>query len=128
MPPRKERIPVVLDTNVVVSFFLSRNLLSASARIFKLWFKQRKLQLIVSGEIIVEYVEVLLRLGVAEKRVKLFNEVLQKRATVTRVNLGARPSLSRDPDDNIFLATAMAGSAGFLVTNDKDLLDIPASQ
>jgi putative PIN family toxin of toxin-antitoxin system len=128
VPPRKERISVVLDTNVVVSFFLSRNLLSAAARIFKLWFKQRKLQLIVSDEIIVEYVEILLRLGVSEKRVELFSEVLQKRVTVTCINLGARPVISRDPDDNVFLATAMAGNAKFLVTNDKDLLDVPASQ
>lgn len=32
---------------------------------------------------------------------------------------------SRDPDDNIFLSTARAGRADFLITNDRDLLDLP---
>ena len=30
--------------------------------------------------------------------------------------------LSRDPDDNLFVATAMAGRAKFLVSQDRDLL------
>ena len=32
-----------------------------------------------------------------------------------------------DPDDNLVLATAIAGKAEYVVTNDRDLLDIPAS-
>lgn len=32
--------------------------------------------------------------------------------------------LSRDADDNAFIATAIAGKAKYLVTNDRDLLDI----
>jgi predicted nucleic acid-binding protein len=30
--------------------------------------------------------------------------------------------LSRDPDDNLFVATAVASRAEFLVTQDRDLL------
>ncbi len=30
--------------------------------------------------------------------------------------------LSRDPDDNLFVATAVAAQAEFLVTQDRDLL------
>src|SRR5258708_6486052 len=44
--------------------------------------------------------------------------------TVTHVSLGSRSKLSRDPDDNIMIATARSGKASFLVTNDLDLLEI----
>ena len=86
------------------------------------------MQFIVSDEVIEEYVEVLRRLQVAEPRLRRFRERLLRRATVTRVNLGARPgarpTASRDPDDNVFLATAIAGRAKFVITNDPDLLNI----
>ena len=95
MSPRKDRPPVVLDTNVVIGYYLSTNSQSANAKVYLLWRTRRRLQLVVSGE------------------------------TVTHVNLGARPTEGRDPDDNLMLATAAAGKAAYLVTNDRDLLDIP---
>jgi putative PIN family toxin of toxin-antitoxin system len=80
----------------------------------------------VSNELVEEYLELLRRLNVEEARVSRFEERLRKRRTVGWVNLGPRPLESRDPDDNLLLATAVAGRAKFLVTNDHDLLDIPA--
>jgi len=41
------------------------------------------------------------------------------------VQLGRRFRESRDPDDNVLLAAAFAGAAEFLLTNDKDLLELP---
>ncbi len=124
MPPRKKRITVVFDTNVLIAFYLSKNSKSAVKKIFNLWRNQRKLQLIVSDEIITEYLEILARLNVSEKQIGAFNERLEKRRTVTKVSLGKIPTESRDVDDNLVLATALVGKAGFLITNDKDLLDI----
>jgi predicted nucleic acid-binding protein len=43
------------------------------------------------------------------------------------VRLSKRFLESRDPDDNLMLATAHAGKADYLVTNDKDLLDLPCA-
>lgn len=128
MPPRKKRIVVVLDTNVVVGFYLSRNQASPNAQVFRLWRDRRKLQLILSSELTAEYLEVLPRLGVGENKVARLAERLERRETVTHVNLGARATESRDPEDNFLLSTAAAGKAHFLVTNDRDLLDIPALQ
>jgi putative PIN family toxin of toxin-antitoxin system len=125
VPPRRERIPVVLDTNVVIAHYLSRSHRSAARRIFRLWRDLRRLQLVISDEVETEYLEVLGRLHVADVRLRRFGERLRRRETVTRVNLGARPRASSDPDDNVFLATAMAGKASFVITNDPDLLDIP---
>jgi len=36
-----------------------------------------------------------------------------------------RPAVSRDPDDDVFLYTALHGDAQWLVSGDKDLLEIP---
>ena len=128
MPPRKRRIPVVFDTNVIVGFYLSRNPRSANQQAFRLWRDQRTLQLIVGDEVLHEYLEVLSRLAVPEPLVKRLGDRFERRKTVTRVSLGSRPKLSRDPDDNVMIATARSGKAKFLVTNDHDLLDISASE
>jgi uncharacterized protein len=128
VPPRKRRIPVVFDTNVVVGFYLSRNPSSANQQAFRLWRDQRTLQLIVSDEVMQEYLEVLSRLGVPDLLAKRLAERFARRKTVTHVRLGSRPKISRDPDDNVVIATARSGKARFLVTNDYDLLDISASE
>jgi predicted nucleic acid-binding protein len=47
---------------------------------------------------------------------------------VTTVRLGPRFTTSRDPDDDLFLATAAVGKAQYLITNDRDLLDITTVQ
>jgi len=127
VPPLKRRIVVVLDTNVVVGFFLSRNKASQNAQVFRLWRDQRKLQLILGSDLTAEYLEDLSRLGIGERKVARLAERLANRETVTHVNLGARAIESRDPEDNFVLSSAAAGKARFLVTNDRDLLDIPAS-
>ncbi|HEY0296263.1 MAG TPA: putative toxin-antitoxin system toxin component, PIN family [Bordetella sp.] len=36
-----------------------------------------------------------------------------------------RPEYSRDPDDDVFLHTALHGKAEWLVSGDKDLLELP---
>lgn len=124
MPPRKERIPVVFDTNILIANYLGENLKSATKKIFSLWRIHRKLQLIVSPEIVAEYLEILERLNIPSKRINAFSERIEKRLTVTKISLGKIPTESRDVDDNLVLATALTGKADFLITNDKDLLDI----
>jgi uncharacterized protein len=124
MPPKKARLSVVLDTNVIVGQLLSRTRRSANARVFDLWLVKRELQLIVSPPLVEEYLELLARLGVAEERIARFRQRLLAARTVTRVNLGKRFPLSRDPDDDFLLATAHTGRAEYLVTNDRDLLDL----
>jgi len=68
------------------------------------------------------------RLQIAENRVERFKERLRKRETVTHVQLETRPIGSRDADDNIIPAAAIAGKAKFPITNDRDLLHISAKE
>jgi putative PIN family toxin of toxin-antitoxin system len=123
--PRKDRTGAVLDTNVLVGYYLSRKKDSANSKVFLLWRTRRTLQLIVSDEVVAEYLEVLRRLGVPDVRISRLEERIRNRQTVSHTNLGVHPTESRDPDDNVMLATAAAGKAEYLVTNDHDLLDIP---
>lgn len=125
MPRRKDRIPVVFDTNVILGFYLSSRPSSVNSKVYRLWRDHRRLQLLVSAEIVTEYLEVLERVGISVQRIKRLAEALAKYQTVTRVTLGARPAASRDADDDLFLATALAGKAKFLITRDYDLLDLP---
>ncbi|MGH7453055.1 MAG: putative toxin-antitoxin system toxin component, PIN family [bacterium] len=126
MAVKKKRLPVVLDTNVVIANYLSTNPQSPNVVTVRLW-RERKLQLIVSDIIADEYIDVLNRLGISENLVTNFSTSLDESGTVTHVNLGKRFTDSRDPKDNPFLSTAAAGRAKFLVTSDSDLLDIPES-
>jgi putative PIN family toxin of toxin-antitoxin system len=123
---RKKRTPVVLDTNVFVRAFKARAEENANRRILRLWLIQRQLQLIVSRELLDEYLDIfgeVLEMDdatLAEWQARFLND---SRCTV--VGLGRRYAFSRDPDDNLLLAVASSGPAEFLVTNDRDLLELP---
>ena len=128
VPPRKDRIAVVLDTNVIVGRFLSRGRPSANLKVYNLWSFERRLQLVVSQSIIDEYLETLERVIDEPHLIAPFRARLQNSPTVTRINLGKRFRFSRDPDDNTLLDTAHTGRARYLVTNDRDLLEISSKE
>lgn len=101
---------------------------SPNQQVVRLWLLQRKLQLIVSAGIVEEY------LGVFRAVLQFDDDLIEQwrrrfvsdpRTTVA--GLGRRYVESRDPDDNLMLSTAAAGRAEYLVTNDRDLLDLPQS-
>jgi putative PIN family toxin of toxin-antitoxin system len=122
---RKDRIPVVFDTNLFVARMLRRNKTSINQRVFDLWIVRRRLQLIISHPILDEYLGVLEMLGASPQKLTSLKNYLLTAKTVTIIDPGKRFYLSRDPDDNKFLDAAHAGKAAFLVTRDNDLLDIP---
>jgi len=122
---RKDRIPVVFDTNLFITRLLRTKKNSINQRAFNLWLLRRRLQLVISRPILDEYLGVLAMLGATPQNLaRLENHLLTAR-TATIVDLGKRLHLSRDPDDNKFLDTASAGKAKYLVTRDNDLFDIP---
>ncbi|HEX8265690.1 MAG TPA: putative toxin-antitoxin system toxin component, PIN family [Pyrinomonadaceae bacterium] len=122
--PRKSRVAVVFDTNIMVGQLLAKTRRSANARVYDLWLVKRQLQLIVSEPIVTEYLELLERIGVETENIARFHERLLNSPVVTLTNLGKRFNDSRDADDNVMLDTAQAGHAKFLITNDRDLLEI----
>lgn len=115
---------VVLDTNVLVSFVLTKG--ETISRIFELWEK-RDLDVLVNDEILVEVKQVMERLvggGVIEKEeYRVFMQVLEKESEyVPSVSV---VKASEDKKDNRFLACAKDGKADYVVSGDeKHLLSL----
>jgi putative PIN family toxin of toxin-antitoxin system len=122
---RKDRIPVVFDTNLFITRFLRHKKNSINQRVFNLWLVHRRLQLVISRPILDEYLGILSMLGATPRKLASLEKYLSTAKTVTQVNLGKHFYLSRDLDDNKFLDTAYVGKVKYLVTRDNDLLDIP---
>ena len=112
---------VVFDTNVVVeAIFWSRS----TARRALTGLALRRFKTAVNQDILDEYAAV-----TAELRARLFPQAQPSGALAwiaaksIRVEpMPLRGKLSRDPDDNVFVASAAAVQATFLVTQDRDLL------
>jgi putative PIN family toxin of toxin-antitoxin system len=114
---------VVFDTNVVVeAIFWPRS----TARRALAGLAMRRYKTAVNQEILDEYTTIS-----AELRARLFPQAAPSGALAwitaksVRVDPMPLPSrLSRDPDDKVFVATAAAARATFLVTQDRDLLEL----
>jgi uncharacterized protein len=125
MVARKWRIRVVLDTNVFVRHFKTTNHSSPNRVIFRLWWVARRIQLIVSSQVVEEYLEIFSRvLEMTSEQNDEWRGRFEEDSRCTVVNLGPRFLMSRDPDDNVFLATALTGQADYLIINDRDLLEL----
>ncbi|HLD74821.1 MAG TPA: putative toxin-antitoxin system toxin component, PIN family [Bdellovibrionota bacterium] len=112
---------VVLDTNIVVSGLFFKGI---PDHIFELWY-QRKFDLLISPDILNEYTRVIGELNrkYPAVQVKPLLDLITLNAHVVEPGKGPIPSCD-DPDDEIFLATAMAGKAHYIVTGDKALLRV----
>ncbi|MCJ7728066.1 MAG: putative toxin-antitoxin system toxin component, PIN family [Actinobacteria bacterium] len=94
-------------------------------KIINLW-KEEKIQLCISGEILEEYLEVLSRLGLAcEPELKGLLNLFKK-----QVNILYKPILIKieiikdDPDDNKFIECAVTNKADYIISGDNHLLNL----
>ena len=126
MVARKKRTPVVVDTNVFVRSFKARRNTNPNRCVIRLWLVEKRLQLIVSNELVQEYLGIFADvLDMDEEALTAWQQRFVADSRSTLANLGRRYVESRDPDDNLLVATACAGRADYLVTNDRDLLELP---
>jgi len=112
---------VLIDTNVLLSAALRDKL---PERVVLHVAGRDDIRWLVTPEILAEYTEVLRRpkFALDDKVLAHWIELLAMRT----VNVGNPPTPSdfpRDPKDAPFLAAALATSANFLITGDRDLLD-----
>ena len=111
---------IVLDTNVFISSFFGGN----PRTIIDLW-KDGRLTLCLSQDIFDEYIEVLRRLGL--DNTPELEEILKLFATGVHIVFTTRtPEIHvvADPDDDKFIACALALKAGCVVSGDKALVDV----
>jgi uncharacterized protein len=112
---------VVIDTNVFVPSFFGGN----PQKIVDMW-KQGKLTLCLSKEIISEYTTVIDRIGLENQ--KELKEIFSLFARgIYSVFSGKTPVLKvviDDPDDDKFIECAVALKAEYIISGDKDLLEV----
>lgn len=116
-------IRAVLDTNTLVSAAIRPN--GEAGKIIK-EVRQQSFLLLYSSGTLTELVDVLNRPRLKDKYqltppyLHLFFNLIRLRGE--KVIVTKRVAVCRDPDDDLFLAVALAGKADFVVTNDSDLL------
>lgn len=111
-------LKVVIDTNIFVAGFLSKNKMSYPAQMLSMW-RAGAFILVISPQILREIVANLYEKGISEDTIEEFVEL------VGEIGLripGAYESTRLDkidPDDNKILAAAYESNADFIVTYDK---------
>lgn len=108
-----------LDTNVLVSAFISRGL---SAEIFRIILKEH--DLILGDAVINEFQRILLeKFKMPDEQV---NNILSflKSFKIYKYSKETSPVELRDKDDEKVPALAIKSNSDMLITGDKDLLDI----
>lgn len=117
---------LVVDTNIIISGLLTTS--TPPSQILNAIYNN-KVILIVSDEIVTEYLRVL-EYPHIRKYKKITDETIRDLAcffieNTERVEVFSNIKKSKDPDDNKFLSLAVDGQADFIVTGDKaDLVSL----
>lgn len=121
-------IVAVLDTNALASGFVRPN--SLPGELLRRW-EAHEFELVVSQHILDELARTLekpyfaARLSEGQRAANL--ALLQTEALVVDLEVHVT-GVAAHPEDDLVLATALNGSADYLVTGDKALLDLGAFQ
>jgi putative PIN family toxin of toxin-antitoxin system len=110
----------VFDTNVLVAAFVSEGVcakLLGRAR-------RKQLDLVLSSFILEEFENVLLKKFSASKEQVRTASHLISEAAQTVPTTSVLSGICRDPDDDQILSCALSAEADYLVTGDRDLLDL----
>lgn len=112
---------IVLDTNVLVSGIFWAG---TPGKILSLWAKD-KFQVLATDVILDEYLRTLEAVAIRVDRMDLYQYWLRR--LPSKVKLVSKRKLfhlCRDPKDDMFIDCAIGGKARYIVSGDKDLLDL----
>jgi putative PIN family toxin of toxin-antitoxin system len=117
MPLKNKR--VIFDTNLWISFLLSKNLISLD-----ILFENAEITLLFSKELLDEFIEVATR-----PKFKRYFSSRDLQALISSIKrhaefiiVSSKINECRDPKDNFLLSLAKDGNASHLISGDKDLL------
>ncbi len=110
---------VALDTNVWIAAFISRGVCDQLVE-----YLVAHHQIVTSPVILDEFAEKMTgKFSMSQRDVKDAQELITSHSMVVLPGPLSKP-ISRDPDDDWILATAVVGGCDCLITGDKDLLTL----
>ncbi|MDB5210726.1 MAG: putative toxin-antitoxin system toxin component, family [Sediminibacterium sp.] len=119
--PKNKPLRLVIDTNLWISF-----LISDRERKLDSLLSLRKVIILFSNDLIDE----INRISHYPKLKKHFGEsaiedmLISLESYIEMVDVSSEVTLCRDPNDDFLLALSQDGKANYLLTGDKDLLEI----
>jgi uncharacterized protein len=112
-------VKVILDTNILLSAFLTDGICS---RILKR-ARHKQFSFILCKPILEETKRLLKeKFSLTAQEIAFFVSILLEAADEQYLPVGVRPGLCRDPDDDVILLCAYGTKTSYLVIGDKDLL------
>ncbi|MBI4687898.1 MAG: putative toxin-antitoxin system toxin component, PIN family [Nitrospirae bacterium] len=110
---------VVVDPNVIISSF--QNPHGNPNKIIDMW-KNGKIILCMSEEIVFEYIEVLNRLNIPKRKTRELTELFKLREYVNfSTNVIHVDAVKDDPQDNKFIECAVVTNAQYIISGDRHL-------
>ncbi len=120
----KHLLRAVLDTNVIIAAFMSKSRSSPNLELIDRWVNDEFI-LLFADDLVLEYQA---KLNYRQIPRKLQADFLARLYTIgERIKVSSAQIIRRvaeDPDDDVFLACAIAGNATHLVTYDPHLLTL----
>ncbi len=119
--PRSKPLLIVINTNLWISFLISNRLRKLDTLLLL-----EKLHFLFSKELLDEINSIITK----PKLQKYFSTnaleemLLILEPYIELVEVKSKVNVSRDPKDNFLLALSKDGKASYLLTGDKDLLDL----
>ncbi len=120
--PTNTKLDIVLDTNQILSGFIFNGM---SKLIFDLVLKDR-LKLYISSTLKTEVLEKLQHFGIVKQVQNEIMNFLETKGILVQTIV--KVIVCRDPEDNFVLELAETAEADYLVTRDRDLLDLPKNE
>lgn len=121
----KRKLHVVLDSVIAVSAFLTKGLtaelVSQCHENVNLYTTEEILQEI--RQVLLEKPHIRNRYTYSSDTVEIFIEYLRNISTVVR-HVPEIRVIERDPKDDMIIACAIAASANYIISRDRDLLDL----
>lgn len=111
---------IVIDTNVVVSAFLTNG---SSQQLIEHVMRDQAITWLMSSKIRSEYHSVLLRPKLRQDPAEVEQWLDLLDSVSIEIPVDVKISFPRDPKDAMFLALAEAGDAHYLITGDRDFTE-----
>lgn len=112
---------IILDTNIWINFLITKNYSLLDEILFS-----HQCSLIFSEELLNEFMEVIrrpkFRRFFNQKDTEILIETIEEYALF--IDVKSEVNICRDKKDNFLLALAKDAKADFLITGDKDLLEL----